>query len=388
MPKPGPKYTKWLVPARWGRPRQRNKDTDEYQPSRFWKDRIGFYDVLDGATNVRFADIFTVQDGEFLIRTEWVSKEGVETYDDLPLEHLKDYEPKLKEFDDYFERYWNGLYATIQLGRTDENQLELYKKHRNMKLRTVQEDELTDSEYLGGEDNEDDDDDQPPHKGKRIRKIMDDDDESDNPPSPLSNEWVRIGPSRIVGAIAGQDNGLIARKDIPEGTVITNYMHGATMLNQAQFEERYSSQKPTHVWQPKRGVYWDASSPPTLASSAMRGTSKTNNAKIMPNGNVKTTKPIRKDQEIFLPYGGTFRIVQETVAGPSILNLAHAQHSKTLYDSPDPAPPSPSILDTARAQHSGTMYEKAHFIFDMNPSDEESADDGDIPFGPMFRKRR
>jgi hypothetical protein len=162
MPKPGPKYTKWLVPARWGRPRQRNKDTDEYQPSRFWKDRIGFYDVLDGATNVRFADIFTVQDGEFLIRTEWVSKEGVETY-----------EPKLKEFDDYFERYWDGLYATIQLGRTvDENQLELYKKHRNMKLRTVQEDELTDNEYLGGEDNEDDDDDQPPHKGKRIRKII------------------------------------------------------------------------------------------------------------------------------------------------------------------------------------------------------------------------
>jgi hypothetical protein len=165
-------------------------------------------------------------------------------------------------------------------------------------------------------------------------------------------------------------------------------MHGATMLNQAQFEERYSSQKPTHVWQPKRGVYYDASSPPTLASSAMRGTSKTNNAKIMPNGNVKTTKRIQKDQEIFLPYGGTFRIVQETVAGPSILNLAHAQHSKTLYDSLNPPAPSPSILDSARAQHSGTMYEKAHFIFDMNPSDEESADDSEIQFGPMFRKRR
>jgi hypothetical protein len=263
------------------------------------------------------------------------------------------------------------------------------------------------------------------------------------------NEWVRIGPSRLVGAIAGQDNGLIARKDIPKGTVITNYMHGATMLNQAQFEERYSSQKPTHVWQPKRGVYWDASSPPTLASSAMRGTSKTNNAKIMPNGNVKTTKPIRKDQEIFLPYGGTFRIVKEPVAGPSTLSLAHAQHLKTLYDMrvkqilnvryvrgrwssarylvrmhdndvvemrgskpwkipgfedaykrylevfeydlPDPAPPPPplSILDTARAQHSGTMYDKkAHFVFDMNPSDEGSSDDGDIPFGPMFRRRR
>jgi hypothetical protein len=54
-----------------------------------------------------------------------------------------------------------------------------------------------------------DDDDQPPHKGNRIRKITDDDD-SDNPPPPLtqppplSNEWVRIGPSKITGAVAGQ----------------------------------------------------------------------------------------------------------------------------------------------------------------------------------------
>jgi hypothetical protein len=31
---------------------------------------------------------------------------------------------------------------------------------------------------------------------------------------------------------------------------------------------------------------------------------------------------------------------------------------------------------------------KAHFVFDMNPSDEESSDDGDIPFGPMSRRRR
>jgi hypothetical protein len=59
----------------------------------------------------------------------------------------------------------------------------------------------------------------------------------------------------------------------------------------------------------------------------------------------------------------------------------------TDEDIPPPAPK--SILDTARAQHSGTLYdEKAPFVFDMNPSsDEESSDDGDIPFGPMSRKR-
>ena len=61
------------------------------------------------------------------------------------------------------------------------------------------------------------------------------------------------------------------------------------MLNEAQLEARYPPpHKPTHVWQQKKGVYWDASTPSTLASSAMRGTSKTNNAKIMPSGNVRT----------------------------------------------------------------------------------------------------
>jgi hypothetical protein len=131
------------------------------------------------------------------------------------------------------------------------------------------------------------------------------------------NEWVRIGPSGIVGAVAGQDNGLIANKFIPKGTVITNYKIGATMLNDAQLEARYLHHKPTHVWEEKKGVYWDASTPPTLASSAMRGTSQTNNAEIMArSGNVRTTKPIQKDQEIFVPYGGTFRILKEPAPGP------------------------------------------------------------------------
>ena len=51
--------------------------------------------------------------------------------------------------------------------------------------------------------------------------------------------------------------------------------------------------------QPKQGEYWEASHPKTLASAAMRGDRRTNNARIMPNGNVKTTKPIYKDEEIF-----------------------------------------------------------------------------------------
>lgn len=174
----------------------------------------------------------------------------------------------------------------------------------------------------------------------------------------IMNEWVRIGPSGIVGAVAGQDNGLIANKYIPKGTVITNYKIGATMLNDAQLEARYPPpHKPTHVWGEKKGVYWDASTPPTLASSAMRGTSQTNNAEIMArSGNVRTTKPVQKDQEIFLPYGGTFRILKDPAPGPSILSLARAQHVGTLYD------------------ERGRLRRNV-WGFDLNLSDEEPSDD-------------
>ena len=99
--------------------------------------------------------------------------------------------------------------------------------------------------------------------------------------------------------------------------------------------------------------------PPTLASSAMRGTSQTNNAKIMsPSGNVRTTKPVQEGQEIFLPHGGTFRILKETAPGPSILSLARAQHVGTLYNERG-------------------MLRRNVWGFDLNLSDEDPSDDDD-----------
>ena len=99
----------------------------------------------------------------------------------------------------------------------------------------------------------------------------DDDDDSDDQPPPLAlppslmNEWVRIGPSRITGAVAGQNDGLIAVRDIPRNTTITNYKTGATKLNEQEFRARYPTGKePTHTWSGSKGVYYDASNPTTL----------------------------------------------------------------------------------------------------------------------------
>ena len=134
-------------------------------------------------------------------------------------------------------------------------------------------------------------------------------------PPPLSNEWVRIGPSSITGAVAGQDDGLIAVRDIPKNTTITNYKTGATKLNEQEFRARYPTGKePTHTWSGSKGVYYDASNPKTLASAAMRGDAKSNNARITGSGAVVTTKAVRAGQEIFLPYGGTFTIAKAAAA--------------------------------------------------------------------------
>ena len=90
-------------------------------------------------------------------------------------------------------------------------------------------------------------------------------------PVALMNDWVAVGPSKhIKGAVAGQDNGLIARKAIPANTILTNYRHGARKLDQNQFDRAYPDGKPTHVWSPKKGEYWDTPNL-TLASAANRG---------------------------------------------------------------------------------------------------------------------
>jgi hypothetical protein len=84
---------------------------------------------------------------------------------------------------------------------------------------------------------------------------------------------------------------------------------------------------------------------------------QTNNAEIMArSGNVRTTKPVQKDQEIFVPYGGTFRILKDPAPDPSILSLARAQHVGTLYD------------------ERGRLRRNV-WGFDLNLSDEEPSDD-------------
>jgi hypothetical protein len=157
------------------------------------------------------------------------------------------------------------------------------------------------------------------------------------------NEWVQIGLSKIKGAVEGQNNGLIARKDIPKDQVIAYYQDGADELNEAQFRARYPHGKPTHVWSNKAGVYYDGHTPNHIASAAMRGDPKINknNARITGSGSVRTTKRIKAGEEIFLAYGGTFTILQAAANART--------ESSTLDVQPQPRRTAKTILQAAAA---------------------------------------
>lgn len=335
-----PKPTKWLEPAKYGRPREGPPDGgDEWQPSRFWAYDDGtFLDDLEGAQDVEFVDepdAVREQENELVLKVNWYDpRDGEEGAAWIPLEHLKpDFGRELKQLErttlnpktrDLLMKYKESSPAAPPPAPKthDERPKEEAISHGLEQLTKLMPKgtRVVDS-VKRGKMREKFNDAIHPHwhktEGVDWDKVVKDAlaYATDGPLAPvpapaapaqpsLTNEWVQVGASTIQGA----GNGLFAKKDIPKGTGITNYMDGAVKLNEAQFRALYPTGNSTHAWSPKKGVYYDASNPTNLASSANRGTAKTNNARIMASGSVKTTKNIKAGAEIFLPYGGSYQI--------------------------------------------------------------------------------
>ena len=308
-----PKPTSWLQPAQYGRPREGQPEGNEWQASRFWVEDDGtLRDDLEGAQQVQFSPYGVLeQEGELLLRTTWYDADGEYQNDWLPYKHLEpDFGPKLNKFKETLrENNWTDEHALmVKYAKNDSADAGLppplqlpppLRRTIGERIATLRQT----PEHL-----------ERVQQLKALLDVQSQPSEDDEDPY-VDGFWVQIGPSSIKGAVAGQDNGLIARRDIPKDTVLTNYKTGATKLNEAEFRGRYPTGKATHTWSSKKGEYYDASNPTTLASSANRGDAKTNNARITASGNVVTTKPIKAGQEIFLPYGGTFKI--PGAAGPS-----------------------------------------------------------------------
>ena len=82
-----PKATKWLEPAKAGRPREGPPDGgDEWQPSRFWAYDDGtFIDDLEGAQDVEIAvepDSVREQENELLLKVTWYDPRDGEDCED------------------------------------------------------------------------------------------------------------------------------------------------------------------------------------------------------------------------------------------------------------------------------------------------------------------
>lgn len=100
------KPTKWLEPAKYGRPREGPPDGgDEWQPSRFWAYDDGtFIDDLEGAQDVEFVvepDAVREQENELVLKVTWFDpRDGEDCEDWMPYEHVKpDFGRELKQLE-------------------------------------------------------------------------------------------------------------------------------------------------------------------------------------------------------------------------------------------------------------------------------------------------
>ena len=123
-------------------------------------------------------------------------------------------------------------------------------------------------------------------------------------PKCSSHTKVAVKGSNIPGA----GKGLFARGDIKKGEIIADYKVGTNKMNHAQFINKYPSGRPTHVWSPSNGVYFDAFNlNKSVAGAANRG-SGNSNSMINGGGKMVTKTAIKKGVEILVNYGSSYRL--------------------------------------------------------------------------------
>jgi len=109
--------------------------------------------------------------------------------------------------------------------------------------------------------------------------------------------------------------GVFARKDLKKDTVVGKYKVGTTKMTLEQLNNKYPrNQDRTHVWSNKNRDFYDAMPTKSIAGrfNTCRAQDKrrincNNNAKILSSGNIKLTKNVRDNHEIFVSgYGNNY----------------------------------------------------------------------------------
>lgn len=120
----------------------------------------------------------------------------------------------------------------------------------------------------------------------------------------IATYGVRVAPSTIVGA----GNGVFAVVALPAKRVLGWYR--GVLLTQAQFDALYGTAHPTYVLEVGTGKFVDAVDPAHRNWTAMvndaRGTGRRPNCVFTAAGSLKTTRPIKAGEELFISYGAGY----------------------------------------------------------------------------------
>ena len=113
--------------------------------------------------------------------------------------------------------------------------------------------------------------------------------------------------------IPGAGRGLFAKHLIKKGTQILDYKVGTKKLTAAQYKAKYpkGESKPEKMAKIE-GNFYDAENAKKSVAGFVNRPPKggRSNAKLQKNGKVVVTKNLKSDDEIFMPYGTSFRIAK------------------------------------------------------------------------------
>ena len=123
-----------------------------------------------------------------------------------------------------------------------------------------------------------------------------------------SHKEYRAAQSNIPNA----GRGAFAVRDLKKGSTIGSYIIATKRQNEAEFLESHPNGRATHTALVKGG-YFTATGVGNrthnaigMLNNAVRG--GRNNAKLLQSGRVVTTRNVKKDDELLLAYGSSFRI--------------------------------------------------------------------------------
>ena len=124
----------------------------------------------------------------------------------------------------------------------------------------------------------------------------------------FAHKAYRVGPSEIDGA----GRGAFAVRDLKKGDTIATYVVATIKQTEAQFRDEHPSGRATHTAKIGSHMYTAlGAGNRTLNQIGMLNTASKggrNNARLLASGRVVASRGVKKDGELLLAYGSSYKI--------------------------------------------------------------------------------